>query len=412
MFLVAIVFGLSAGIPLTPDARLTAFDLGALLLFSLYFRLLSNDPSIRRLMLLFLVYVVVSFFSTAINGVPLLNFARRVGGTLLLVLDFCGVYAFFLTATVRSICLFIVCMMLGMFAYLIYPPDLRVREEPIKFLLATPIGVLIGGLFALSRLPRLPSKIMITLLSLVTAWIFFLHGARNGGGVIVASLAFVWFNYPIRKLKQLNRRPFRLGLYAALFGAAGYGLITLYTYAALQGYFGERAASVVRFQQQFFGSILLGGRPEIYVNLVALSESPLIGWGPLAEDLYHRKMLLDLGVYNEYWFQQDSPLYHSMIFGSGHEAGAGAMLLWLLLLYWCIKASIALLTVQNRLRYFSVLLLASVWSLLFSPLISTGRPLLAVGAAFALMLIKATNRIAVADEPTRGASTLLPAEVK
>jgi O-antigen ligase len=382
---IALIYGLSVGIPLTPDARLTVFDLLSIIFVFRYFRVFVSDVYLKRMLVLFVVYFAALIISTGINGTPLLNLYRRGGTALMLLMEISGIYLFLLHAKRRDLGILLVSMMLGTCLYLIYPIDVRMSDEPLKFLLATPMAVLVGGVFFNLKLPQFASRIAISFISLLLAGLFFFRGARNPGGILIVFSVFIWIHLSKDRLQQLMHRRLRLFIYFVVMAVAGYGLIELYTYAAIAGYFGDRAAVIAEFQSQFFGSILLGGRPEILANLAAISESPLVGWGPLAEDFPHQLLLLGLGVYGQDWFENDGSLYHSMIFGAGHEAGIPAMFLWLALLYWCFKACLISLSKHRKHKYFLPLWLSAIWNLLFSPLISLNRPQIAAAVAFAFI---------------------------
>jgi O-antigen ligase len=382
---IALIYGLSVGIPLTPDARLTVFDLFSIAFVLKYFRVFGSNVYLRRMLVLFAVYCAALIVSTGINGTPLLSLYRRGGSGLMLLIEISGIYLFLLHAKQRDLGILLVSMMLGAFFYLIYPLDKRMVYEPLKFLLSTPITVLVGGLFFNLRLPQITSRIAISCISVLLAGVFFFQGARNPGGILILFSAFIWFSLSEDKIQRLMRRRLLLFKYFVVMAVAGYGLVELYTYAAIAGYFGDSAAVIAEFQHQFLGSMLLGGRPEILANLVAIYESPLVGWGPLAEDLPHQLLLIGLGVYGQDWFEDDGSLYHSMVFEAGHEAGIPAMFLWLAFLYWCSKACLVCLSKHRKHKYFLPLLLNAIWNLLFSPLISLNRPQIAAAVAFSFI---------------------------
>jgi O-antigen ligase len=391
MTLIAIIFGLSIGIPLTSDARITAFDFLSLAFIGRYLGVFIRDAHIRRMFILLAVYVAAVSISTVYNAMPIQNLARRVGSALMLAMDVSGPYLFFLHSGRRNLAIMLASMMLGVLLYLIYPIDTRVSEEPIKLLAGTPISVLLG-IFCLSlKRSQFFQKFVASVASLLLAVIFFSLGSRNAGGVLFVFAILLWVSVSERRIEKIIRHRSLLLKYFAVMVLAGYGLVELYTYVAISGYFGDRAADIATFQKGIFGSMLLGGRPEIYINLVALSESPFVGWGPFAEDRPHQLQLLETGVYGEDWYVNDGNLYHSMIFGAGHEAGIFAMLLWLAFLYWCLKACIISLAPEGKERYFLPLLITSIWSLLFSPLISLGRPQLGATVAFSFWVIACAN---------------------
>ncbi len=382
---ISLIYGLSIGLRLTPDGRVTIFDWISLIFILKYFRSFASDVYLRRTVVLFAVYVAALVISTMVNHTPLLSLFRRGGTALLLLIDIAGIYLFWIHSKQRDIGILIVAMMLGVFSYFIYPIDARVMDEPLKFLLATPITVLVGGLFFNIRLPQFVASAAVSCLALIFAVIFFLNGARNPGGILIAFSVLIWCSIAVDRRRELMHRRILLFKYFFFMALGAYALTELYTYAAIAGYFGDRAAAIAEFQSQFLGSIIIGGRPEILANLVAISESPLVGWGPLAEDLPHQLLLIGLGVYGKDWFEDDGSLYHSMIFGAGHEAGIPAMLVWIALFYWCFKACIVSLSRWGRYKYFLPLLLNAMWNLLFSPLISLDRPQIAAAVAFAFM---------------------------
>jgi O-antigen ligase len=382
---VAFIYGLSVGFPLTPDARVTIFDLFSLFFLLKYCRDLVTDVYLKRLLLLSLIYFAALMLSTEVNNAPLMNMFRRGGTGVMLLIEICGIYLYLKHSAQRNLGVLIVAIMLGAFLYMLYPLDARMADEPLKFLLATPIPVLAGGAFFIFKLPQIVSKTLATVAALLLAGMFFLQSVRNPGGILIVFSGLIWLNLRDSRLHRLTQRRILIFQYLIVGAVAVYALTEAYTYAAIAGYFGARAANIAEFQHQFLGSILLGGRPEILANIIAISESPLYGWGPLVEDFQHQMVLVAMGVYGEDWLEGDGSLYHSMVFEAGHEAGIPAMLLWLALLYWCLKACLLCLSRHGKNRYFLPLLIAAIWNLLFSPLISTIRPQLAVAVAFAFM---------------------------
>jgi hypothetical protein len=386
MALLALIYGLSAGIPLTPDARITVFDVISIFVLVRYTGVAIRDVYLRRMAIFLAIYIAALIASTQINGTPLESLARRGGSAVMLYLETAAIYVFLMRVTLRDQGVLLVAMMISSSFYLFYPLDARIPDAPLKFLLATPITVLIGGIFFIIKLPRFAATLAISSVSMAFAIVFFTQGDRSPGGILVAFSFLVWISLPEDRLRQLKFRPWLLVKYFLVMAVAAYGLTELYTYAALAGYFGETAAGIAEFQSQFFGSILLGGRPEILANLVAMYESPFVGWGPLAEDVPHQLLLVSLGIYGEDWLEGDGSLYHSMIFGAGHEAGVTAPLFWIALLYWCFKACLMSLSSRRKYKYFLPLWLNAIWNLLLSPLISLNRPQIAAAVAFSFIV--------------------------
>src|ERR1700686_4194629 len=100
---IALIYGLSVGVPLTPDARLTVFDLFSIIFVFRYFRVFGSDVYLRRMLVLFAVYFASLVISTEINGTPLLNLARRGGTRLMLLIEISGIYLFLLNTKRRDL---------------------------------------------------------------------------------------------------------------------------------------------------------------------------------------------------------------------------------------------------------------------------------------------------------------------
>ena len=218
-------------------------------------------------------------------------------------------------------------------------------------------------------------------------------GSRSIGGVFLVCAALTWVRFDVAFTQQYTKR-FPLFLLIAF--AGGYILSEVYTYFAIAGFFGDVAQGIADFQSGFYGNILLGGRPEIIVNLAAFLDSPLIGHGPLSVRVEYINLLVDIGVYSEDLVYSDPEvLYHSMLFGAAHEGGFPAMLLWLFLTYK-IAYAIPLFLATNRAAAFiaTPFLVVSLWHIIFSPLIAYNRWLLAFAISLAFLVHDMRKRFA------------------
>jgi hypothetical protein len=381
--LLVFVVGASVMVPIAPESRVVLFDICAAAVVAFRFGQLYSSPQVRQLVVLFAVYSALLLLSTFLHGLPGMNFVRREYGVVLLVLELLAVYALLLDGEYDQQLLIVAAVMFGMCLHYFYPVDLRVQDEPLKFLLGVPLGVL--GAAAISSVTRGYSigRYVIAIAFLCYAALCVFQGSRAVGAtfLVCAVLAFV-------RLDVVRKKSYRFWFpFILVGGLIGLYLITeAYASLAIAGAFGERAAGVATFQKQVFGTLLLGGRPDIPINLLAIYDSPLVGHGPLDQTQKYLDAFSLLGIYrDEDVADDDQLLYHSMFFTAGHEAGIFAMALWLFLIYKLAFSITAVISLGRRIAMVVVpLMIHAIWDILFSPLNSYNRWTTAVGAALAL----------------------------
>lgn len=378
------LFGLSLAIPLTPDAQFTLFDLvGVFVLFSTR-RHLAHSKSAQYILLAFIIYLVALGVSYVVNGSTLEGLVRRSGVALLLMINVFACYGLMVNKTYAKIALIAAYCMFGMCFHYLWPVDARVQDLPIKFLLGIPLGVLVSIFF--SRLPpfsAFPSVAPFVLLLLAIGYVF--AGSRSNAGIVLAAGISYFLAFRVRDSGQYKRW-FPIYLLTGLL--IFYMSTELYAYVAKLGVFGSEAAGIVEFQESFFGNLLLGGRPEVAINLIAFSDSPLIGHGPFAQSPEYLNLFRSIGIYGDYVITDDtSVMYHSMLFSAGHEAGIFAMILWAMIFYR-ITFSIALVfELPAYIKYPALILfLNGFWGVLFSPLIPYNRWPLSLALAMAIIV--------------------------
>lgn len=375
---------IAIAVPLAPQARVVLLDVFCGLLVLLRLGDVFASPMLRRTLLLFAVYSMLLLLSAEINGLPLGNFVRRDYGAFLLLIEALGIYLLLSEGGFRRHLLVIGALMLGICCHYFWPTDSRITEEPIKFLVGVPLGVLLGllGLLAVGATPM--ARYWIAAVYLAYAAYCVLNGNRSVAAVFIVSALLA--NAPFSIGKGWSFR--KIYPWLAVGGLVGLYLFTeLYAAVATTGLFGQRQADVAEFQEQVVGSLLIGGRPEILINLLALSESPFIGHGPIAMTPKYLEAFYMLGIYSDPYFFLDNEqaMYHSMLFGAGQEAGVFAMLFWVYLGHRLAFAIPVIVMLGRRVAAVGLpIMLMALWHVPFSPLNSYSRWIVAVGLALAL----------------------------
>src|SRR5690606_30899804 len=121
--------------------------------------------------------------------------------------------------------------------------------------------------------------------------------------------------------------------------------------------------------------ILLGGRPEIIVNLIGIRESPLWGVGILNYPTIYLYDMINLSVYSEDdVLDLENILYHSALFATAFESGLVAAAFWGVLLYRTAFVVPLLAGLEETFRaYVAPLVIITIWHILYSPPIPYNR---------------------------------------
>jgi O-antigen ligase len=205
-----------------------------------------------------------------------------------------------------------------------------------------------------------------------------LRGSRSTGGLgifgvalTIAVNALVGRDWFARVRRGLSFPKFVL-LVAVIF-SAGYGTLSAYSYAASRGMLGDKSLQKYMAQSATRFGLIGGGRPGFICGLLAISESPWIGYGswPTDEtDLMKRTCDL-LGVKYQKPSIRDYPVIpaHSQLLIAWVEAGFAGVFFWTYLLVTFFRATYARLEDERRLRwYITNMAVLSIWNILFSPI--------------------------------------------
>lgn len=227
---------------------------------------------------------------------------------------------------------------------------------------------------------------------------------RSLGGVCILTSLILWgkdhfsvFTFSIRNISRLVA----IGLIILLFG---YGILNGYEYAARQGLLGQTNKRLIIQQGGGPGGVLLGGRVGILASLLAIRQSPIIGYGSWAEAprwLYigWLQLAIEAGHYDSVRFQirgaQREGKYilpsHSILFGSWVHAGLGAVPVWICVLWLAMKVITEIRVRQTPMALLAVYLsITLAWNILFSPFGNMQRLVIPYAIVIALTALKLT----------------------
>ncbi len=374
--------GLTVFLPVAPLARVTLFDLVAAGLLVGYWS--SVSTLLRGTVALMTVSIAAMLLSAYVNGSGMAVFVGRAYSPVLLMLEIAGYAILIRNTSDTGRMALVVGAMLGICCHYFYPNEERVLTNPIKFLIGIPLGVGVVAAYALAWRNRKASIGVVVLLMIGYAGMCFLVGSRSVGGVYFASALLLAIIGRVRM--PANYASFA-PLMLVIAGLLGYGFTELYTLLAIKGFFGDRAAGIAAFQSSF-GSILLGGRPEIIVNFSGIRDAPFLGVGIGNYPSIYLYEMINLSVYSsDEVFDIQNILYHSSLFATAFESGIVAALFWAFLLYRAVFVIPLMSIMPIGIRAFVLpLTLISVWNILYSPPIPYNRFIMGISLAFVFHL--------------------------
>lgn len=166
----------------------------------------------------------------------------------------------------------------------------------------------------------------------------------------------------------------KLLLVALVSMAAGYGILNWYSHHARIGTFGERARWKYISQARNRFGLLAGGRPEFIGGLLAVSESPILGYGswPLDKDqIFLRACEIMEVELDPHYYVRGYPLIpsHSHILGAWVESGILGIFFWFYVFGIAARSVYMPIQDEKRLRFWVVSsALSLMWAILFSPI--------------------------------------------
>jgi hypothetical protein len=233
--------------------------------------------------------------------------------------------------------------------------------------------VLIGCHPRLYRIPFLTSGLLG-----VMGVVALSQDARSLGGECLLAAAYVAGQQILGKRGTFQRiglgRMVAIGAAAAL---VAFGVLTLYGYGASRGLFGAESAYKYTHQTTGKFGLLIGGRPQVYAEAQAMTDSPLIGHGSWARNseynlnllraLYRAGYTIDQATISGLTHDDYVPV-HSYILGAWVEAGILGGLFWIFVLFVAVSVVLHAYRWDDPLSPFVVLIAISLlWDLFFSP---------------------------------------------
>lgn len=239
--------------------------------------------------------------------------------------------------------------------------------------------------------------------------LFYSKGGTGRSAALTALLAVVF----ILIGGKTRARMMKLGKHAVMFFSLIVVMIFLfkmsYSHLAASGMLGEAAEAKYKHQTRGGAGIvnlIMGGRAEVCVCMLACRDKPILGHGPWAMDTYGYwgEYLAKYGVEEDYVrYMQTSMLTtgggiiptHSILLGAWVWYGIFGALLWLYVL-WLLFLHLrkTLFVIPQWFGYFAVSIPTVVWAIFFSPF----------GARFDILLL--VTCVLLARAVSKGAITL------
>jgi len=207
------------------------------------------------------------------------------------------------------------------------------------------------------------------------------NGIRSGGAMMMMGPALTSAVNILQGRKTSKRAfsPRRIAIWKlvilGLVGAVAlYGVVSFYKSAAASGQFGERARAKYMSQSRNRFGLLIGGRPEVFAGLLAVSESPIIGYGswPLDHQGFFERACDIMNVKLDPWYYKKGfPLIpsHSHIVQAWVESGVAATFFWVYVITVLVRAIYLPIKDNKRLRlHITAGAFGTLWPIFFSPI--------------------------------------------
>jgi len=333
-------------------------------------RTLLTTPLPKMMMLLLSVWLAGQIATDLIRHTPFADFMRgwaKIGITLV---NFSALYIL-IFGNRRRIVLFAIGLALGGILCYYFNPNVYAADYPWKF----GVGESLTWLLIISTcgVKARWFLLRISIISFAIAVNLYM-GYRSLAGICFLTATYVFFQWlwvlkDAKKIKLSLKNLMVIGL--ACF-AASFMFMKTYEYMARRGILGEKATQI--YEQQAHGSfgLLIGGRSEILVSMLAIIDSPIIGHGSWAKDYRYDNELIYLKRVLGYYPGQPNELglipAHSHLFGGWVEAGILGAVFWAWVLSLPIRGMAMLIRTKEVLTplfaFFGFLL---IWDIFFSP---------------------------------------------
>jgi len=334
------------------------------------------------------IYILMAFWLLGLVTADIYhdtNLVDRMRGTALIVffgLDIYGL-SILIGRNERRKLLLLIGSTIGALAQVKLQPSLAAADYPWKFGYAwgTMSAVILISCFFYSRRRYVAAASCILGICVVNLLLNF----RSPVLYLMITLVLVFPIVPERigTMQILpSGKVFRVAVLVLLAIAAGEAANKAIEFVTQAGYISEEAQAKNETQEKS-GNLLLGGRPEFVVGLRAALDSPIIGHGSWAHDYKYFEMLNDMliesGTQAATSRDPDAEADglipgHSHIVTAWVWAGMTGLIFWLYVVWILCKAVTSVSILRPPLApIYTFILIASFWSIWFSPFAFTSR---------------------------------------
>jgi len=188
----------------------------------------------------------------------------------------------------------------------------------------------------------------------------------------------------------------RAGMAVMAVVLVAFATLEAYRWAAENDVLGEKARAKYEAQARSRFGLLIGGRAEVLAGIIAVTKSPIIGYGswPLDKQGFYIQMceLLDEKP-NMLYYTTGYPMIpcHSHVLQAWVQNGILGGVFWLYVLYVTARSVYRPMADESRLRLWaSIISVNTVWVVLFSPISDR----FAMSVALVVMLRQMTPMLA------------------
>jgi hypothetical protein len=324
-------------------------------------------------------------FTDIYRGTSFHDYSRGWANVVFLLIDFAGL-ALLIDERWRRVMLFAGGLAAGEVLQFYFNPDALAIGNPWKF--GYGAAVTLAGVLLAARPNVYRRRVVATGILIALGVINLKMGFRSLGGISFLSAFMVMVAARSAHVMRFDRSLMRT---VAILGASvliGFGVVSAYGYGARHGLLGSHSQEKYLKQQGHLG-IVVGGRPVVIAEALAIRDSPIIGHGSWAKDPRYaaalQNVLFHAGYVGNYSQPPSSPLIPtgSYLFGAWVFAGflGGAFWLWATVLASSVMLRLHRLA-DGRVALVAFLGFSFLWAVLFSPLGAESR----LTAAFSLVV--------------------------
>lgn len=325
----------------------------------------------RTFLVLGIVWLAGQVVTDLIRSTPFQDYSRGWAMIIVTLANFAVLYVL-LANDSRRIALYTLGFAFGEILTYFLNPGIYAAGDPWKFgygFAITLLIVLIAS-FANARLRNLGAIPLLTLAASLNLY----NGFRSLAGECFLTASYLL----LQRIALLRRdRGDQITVAGALFAfgtlaLSSLAILQIYEYSISEGMLGYAAEHKYEIENSGRYGVLLGGRSEFLVGLVAALDSPVIGHGSWAKDWRYGARLDTMMSDMDYHVDGPSDSWlipaHSHIVGAWVDAGILGAVFWLWILWLPARVLSRLYNTYNELSpliAFLAILLA--WDVMFSP---------------------------------------------